>query len=280
MPRLAMALAGEVQSRSGLTQPPAAVFFGTGWGALSETHGFLKSLFETGDRFPSPTEFVGSVHNAPAGQVAIGCGATGANVTLTGENDAFEQALLTAAVLGRGARGPLLVMGADEHHPVLSNLFDGSVALGATPSAGGAALMLNADDNAPGLSVFPAFSAPGAGRAEAIAELVGRLGGAERIRAHFGLVLAGIPAAHRREGDAQLEAFRAICSPDLPVVDYRRWVGEFASASAVATCLAVGFVAEGVAPAALCGGRAAALAGKGCLVIGFGRTLTAIEVRP
>ncbi|HSV93420.1 MAG TPA: beta-ketoacyl synthase N-terminal-like domain-containing protein, partial [Desulfobacterales bacterium] len=280
MPRLALALADEAQRRSGPTQPPAAVFFGTGWGALSETHGFLTSLFETGDRFPSPTEFVGSVHNAPAGQVAIGCGATGANVTLTGEDDAFEQALLTAAALGRGAGGPVLVMGADEHHPVLSGLFDGSVALGATPSAGGAALLLSADENAAGVSVFPAFSAPCAGRAEAIAELVGRLGGAERIRARFGLVLAGIPAAHRRQGDAQLEAFRAHCSPDMPVVDYRRWVGEFASASAVAACLAAGFVAEGAAPAALCGGRAAAFAGKGCLVIGFGRTLTAVEVRP
>jgi 3-oxoacyl-[acyl-carrier-protein] synthase-1/3-oxoacyl-[acyl-carrier-protein] synthase II len=171
-------------------------------------------------------------------------------------------------------------MGAYEHHPVLSGLFDRSVALDSTPSAGGAALLLSADENAPGVSVFPAFSAPCSGRAEAIAELVERLGGAERVRARFGLVLAGVPAACRPEGDAQLDAFRAICGRDLPVVDYRRWVGEFASASAVAACLAVGFVAEGAAPGPLCGGRAATFAGKGCLVIGFGRALTAVEVRP
>ena len=280
MPRLAMALADEAQRRSGASHPPAAVFFGTGWGALSETHGFLNSLFETGDRFPSPTDFVGSVHNAPAGQVAIQCGATGANVTLTGEDDAFEQALLTAAYLGRGAGGRLLVLGADEHHPVLSGLFDRSAALDSTPAAGGAALLLSAAAADPGVAVFPAFTAPAVGRTGAIAELVGRLGGAERIHARFGVILAGIPAAHRRAGEAQLEAFRSACGLTLPVVDYRRWVGEFASASAVATFLAVDFAAEGAVPAALCDGRPGSFPGKGCLVIGFGKTLTAVEVRP
>ena len=280
MPRLALALADEAQRRSGASPPPAAVFVGTGWGALSETHGFLNSLFETGDRFPSPTDFVGSVHNAPAGQVAIQCGATGANVTLTGEDDAFEQALLTAACLGRGAGGSLLVLGADEHHPVLSGLFDRSVALDSTAAAGGAALLLSAAAADPGVAVFPAFTAPAAGRTDAIAELVGRLGGAERIHARFGVILAGIPAAHRRAGEAQLEAFRSACGLRLPVVDYRRWVGEFASASAVAAFLAVGFAAEGAVPAALCDGRPESFPGKGCLVIGFGKTLTAVEVRP
>jgi 3-oxoacyl-(acyl-carrier-protein) synthase len=280
MPRLAMALADEAQRRCGAPHPPASVFFGTGWGALSETHGFLNSLFETGDRFPSPTDFVGSVHNAPAGQVAIMCGATGPNVTLTGEDDAFEQALLTAAYLGRGAGGTTLVLGADEYHPALSGLFDRSVALDPTPSAGGAALLLTADATASGVAVFPTYVAPDAGRTDAIAELVGRLGGAERIHARFGVVLAGIPAAHRQAGEARLGAFRSACGLKLPVVDYRRWVGEFASASAVAACLAVSFAAEGAVPAALCDGRTEPFPGKGCLVIGFGKTLTAIEVRP
>lgn len=279
MPRLAMALAEAARGRAGLAGPPGSVFFGTGWGALAETHGFLTSLFESGDRFPSPTEFVGSVHNAPAGQVSILCGATGPNVTMTGEDDAFEQALLAAAWLGPRGRGPALVLGADEHHPVLSGLFDPSVARAGAPAAGGAALLLDPAAAAPGVSVFPSVVAR-AGAPGATAELVERLGGSERIRARFGALLVGIPAAHRESGEALLAEFQARVGPGLPVVDTRRWVGEFASASAVAVCLAVTFAGEGSIPAALCDREAPPFPGRGCLVLGLGRTLTAIEVLP
>lgn len=279
MPRLAMALAEAARRRAGLAGAPGSVFFGTGWGALAETHGFLTSLFESGDRFPSPTEFVGSVHNAPAGQVAILCGATGPNVTMTGEDDAFEQALLAAAWLGRRGRGPALVLGADEHHAVLSGLFDPSVARAGAPAAGGAALLLDPATAASGITVFPSVvvraDAPGAP-----AELVERLGGPERIRDRFGALLVGIPAAQRESGEAQLAAFQARVGPGLTVVDTRRWLGEFASASAVAVCLAVTFAAEGAIPAALCDRPASPFPGRGCLVLGLGRTLTAVEVLP
>ena len=70
LPRLALALAMEASESSRLSQTPSSIFFGTSWGPLSETYDFLTKLYESNEQFASPTEFVGSVHNAPAGQVA------------------------------------------------------------------------------------------------------------------------------------------------------------------------------------------------------------------
>jgi 3-oxoacyl-[acyl-carrier-protein] synthase-1/3-oxoacyl-[acyl-carrier-protein] synthase II len=278
LPRMVMALAEDARSRSVAKDPPATIFFGTGWGTLSETHAFLKGLYETGERFPSPTDFIGSVHNAPAGQVAMMFGTTGANVTTTGGDASFEQALIAAGYLGRGQDGTTLVVGADEYHEPLSALFDPSVRAGDIPSAGGAALLLNPDSTAAGVTVFPAFYARAGKDADVTARLVNSLGGPERIRARFGALLVGIPAAQRQTGADQLEAFQACSGIALPVVDYRKFIGEFASASAVALFMAVTFTQAGTIPGPLCNGRFARLADKGTLVLGFGNQVTAVEV--
>jgi 3-oxoacyl-[acyl-carrier-protein] synthase-1/3-oxoacyl-[acyl-carrier-protein] synthase II len=275
---MVMALAEDARSRSGAKDPPATIFFGTGWGALSETHAFLKGLYETGERFPSPTDFIGSVHNAPAGQVAMMFGTTGANVTTTGGDASFEQALIAAGYLGRGQDRTTLVIGADEYHEPLSALFDPSVRADNIPSAGGAALLLNPESTAAGVTVFPVFYARAGKDTDFAATLVNSLGGPERIRACFGALLAGIPAAQRQTGAAQLEAFQACCGFTLPVIDYRKFIGEFASASAVALFMAVTFTQAGTIPAPLCNGRFNGLADKGTLVLGFGNHVTAVEV--
>ncbi|MGA8020377.1 MAG: beta-ketoacyl synthase N-terminal-like domain-containing protein [Desulfobacterales bacterium] len=278
LPRMVMALAEDARSRSEAEGPPATIFFGTGWGALSETHAFLKGLYETGERFPSPTDFIGSVHNAPAGQVAMMYGTTGANVTTTGGDASFEQALIAAGYLGRGQDRKTLVVGADEYHEPLSALFDPSVRVDDIPSAGGAALLLNPDSTAAGVTVFPAFYARAGKDDDFTATLVNSLGGPERIRARFGALLAGIPAAQRQTGAAQLEAFRTCSGISLPVIEYRKYIGEFATASAVALFMAVTFTQAGTIPAPLCNGRLTRLADKGTLVLGFGNHVTAVEV--
>ena len=278
LPRMVMALAEDARIRSGAKDPPASIFFGTGWGALSETHAFLKGLYETGERFPSPTDFIGSVHNAPAGQVAMMYGTTGANVTTTGGDTSFEQALIAAGYLGRGKDRTTLVVGADEYHEPLSALFDPSVRADNIPSAGGAALLLNPESTAAGVTVFPAFFARSGKDADVATTLVNSLGGPERIRACFGALLAGIPAAQRQTGTAQLEAFQACCGMTVPVIDYRKFIGEFASASAVAVFMAVTFTQAGAIPAPLCNGRFNGLADKGTLVLGLGNHVTAVEV--
>ncbi len=140
--RMGLSLAVSACADTTMTKPPASVFFGTGWGGLSETHDFLTKLFASNERFTSPTDFVGSVHNAAAGHVAIHFKATGPNVTMTGGDCSFEQALLSASLLTRNSDDPLLVIGADEYHEKLSPLFDASVAQAGVPADGGGALYL------------------------------------------------------------------------------------------------------------------------------------------
>ena len=278
LPRLVMALADEAYRYSGDLEPPTDIFFGTGWGALSETYGFLESLFNTGDRFSSPTDFIGSVHNAPAGQVAMMFGATGTNVTTTGGDYSFEQALMSAGLLGPVTGRSTLVVGADEYHEKLSGLFDPSVMVGGTPSAGGGALILGPGTSVSEVTVFATFYALTDNHSDIVDALVQQLGGSARINAEFGAVLVGIPAAFKKAGMAQLAAFISRTEFNRPVIEYRKFTGEFASASAVAASMAVEFTKEGQVPGAICNGQTGSLAGRGILVLGLGSAVTAVEV--
>jgi 3-oxoacyl-[acyl-carrier-protein] synthase-1/3-oxoacyl-[acyl-carrier-protein] synthase II len=59
-----------------------------------------------------------------------------------------------------------------------------------------------------------------------------------------------------------------------PVIDYRRFVGEFASASAVAAVIALSLLERGAVPGPLAGGRECPLEGRGILLLGLGATLS------
>ena len=69
--RMALGLATRTVNKAEAMEPPTDVYFATGWGALSETHDFLDKLYSSREFYTSPIDFVGSVHNAPAGQVAM-----------------------------------------------------------------------------------------------------------------------------------------------------------------------------------------------------------------
>ncbi|MDD5722795.1 MAG: beta-ketoacyl-[acyl-carrier-protein] synthase family protein [Syntrophales bacterium] len=276
---LAIAACGEKEA----TDSPVSVFFGTGWGGLSETHDFLEKLFESDERFTSPTDFIGSVHNASAGHVAIHFKAGGPNVTTTGGNCSFEQALMSADLLAGRDRDPLLVVGADEYHPTLSPLFDPSVAISETPSDGGGALYLG-PETTPSACRIRTACLDYAGTDEQdipnrIGHLVEQLGGVQRIRDQFGTILVGIPAFHRDIGQRQLDAFLSASGYPRRIIDYRRYTGEFASASAVAAVLAVSFVKADEVPGTH-PRYPTPLGGCGVLILGFGDYITAMEVLP
>ncbi len=273
---LALALALAAREDAGHDGPPAGIFLGTAWGALSETGRFLDELFESDEKFASPTAFVGSVHNAAAGQTALFMDARGPNVTTSGGDSSFEQALLAAACLAPGKIGHFLVAGVDEHHDLLSPLFDSSVALGKNAADGGGALYLAAAARPGAPAVVPAFF--GSGNPSVISALIRSLGGAERVRNRCGVLMVGIPAAWRNTGRRQLQEFLDGTGWRAPVIDYRRWTGEFGGASAVAAALAVRFCRQGTVPATLCGGTAAELGGRAILLLGLGTTVTALEI--
>jgi 3-oxoacyl-[acyl-carrier-protein] synthase-1/3-oxoacyl-[acyl-carrier-protein] synthase II len=280
LPRMVLSLAVSAWRESSSDINPSSVFFGTGWGGLSETHDFLTKLYASDEQFSSPTDFIGSVHNAAAGHVAIHFKSTGPNVTATGGDCSFEQALYSANLLARKSDKPILVVGADEYHETLSPLFDASVIPGRAPSDGGGALYLRPAAPGSSLQIKPAFMAYSGNDDMIIPDMIRELGGAKRIREEFGAVLAGIPAAQKDTGLGQLNKFLAMVEYPHPVIDYRLLIGEFASASAVAAVLAVAFVKACVIPGNICHSNPIPLRGKGILVMGFGNHGTAVEILP
>ena len=276
--RMGLSLAMDAFDDAGDDKEPGAVFFGTGWGALSETHDFLKALYETNERFSSPTDFMGSVHNATAGRIAIKFNARGPNITTTGGDYSFEQALMSAHLLTTEKNTPLLVMGADEFHPVLSELFDPSVARGETPSDGGGALLLRGSKTGSGPRLTPLFHENTNGNPHVISSLNQCLGGSEKINHDFGAVFAGLPAQSDAISRKQLDLFIQTNGFNGPVIDYRRYLGEFASASAVATVLAVSLLNTGEISSKLTEKEDVDLNGKGILLLGLGNFVTAVAV--
>jgi 3-oxoacyl-(acyl-carrier-protein) synthase len=279
-PRLALSLAIAAHANSDAGDTPAAVFLGTGWGALSETSDFLNRLFETDEQFPSPTDFVGSVHNAAAGQIAMHFQAGGANITMTGGDFSFEQSLMAAGLLSDNIRDAFLVIGADEFHPELSQLFDRSVAKSSRPADGGGALYLKKGTGNSGLTIGSVFFESSENNPNVVSSLIQQIEAQQAFNDRYGVILAGLPAACRSQGDIQLQTLLALTGFKHPVIDYRKLTGEFASASAVAAIMAVKFLQQGQIPGPLCEDKPGELGEKGALIIGTGDYFTAMEVMP
>ena len=278
-PRLALALATDACESAADNQTPEGVFMGTGWGALSETSDFLERLFETGEQFPSPTDFVGSVHNAAAGQIAMQFDARGANLTMTGGDYSFEQALLSAELMAGDCRDGLLVVGADEHHEKLSPLFDDSVAkTSAGPADGGGALYLSKTGHAQAPYIRSLLFESCPKDIDVRSFCRSAMDTLPDVEERYGIVLAGLPAACRKMAERQLKALLEMSGFKGAVVDYRKYTGEFASASAVAAAMAVNLLIIGQIPASFGIGAPKALGSKGVLVVGLGDFITAIEV--
>jgi len=281
LPRMTLSLAAAALENSQFSPDslkPDSVFMGTGWGALSETYDFLTRLADTQEQFPSPTDFVGSVHNGPASQVAIMFEATGPNITTSGGDYSFEQALLAAELMVDESAEPALIIGADEGHEIFSPLLDPSVESGDTIADGGAAFCAGRKSRNSGCSIsIPCYISSSGD--DAVAALINSLGGINSLHNSCALVLAGIPAAGSGAGEKQLQRFMAQAELSVPVIHYRRLTGEFASASAVAAALAVSFFEGGVIPGDITGQSKITLKSREdkILVLGFGHYLTAME---
>ncbi|MDO8948329.1 MAG: beta-ketoacyl-[acyl-carrier-protein] synthase family protein [Desulfocapsaceae bacterium] len=264
--RIALALADAARKDSGLDHSPHCVFMGSGWGSLSETYDFLDKLHQSQEQFPSPIDFVGSVHNSAAGQIAIMHEATGANITSSGGDYSFEQALLAAdTFLDRDdSSNSAFVLAADEAHTQFSSLLDPSIEP-ATPLADGGGCLSLCRQAMPGkLSMQLTFFRKKT--TQVIDELITASGGKETLQRSCRMILAGIPAAEAKEGQAQLDSFLEKSGLTIPVIHYREFTGEFASASAVAAVMAVHLMESSEIPA-----------GEKILVLGFGMNVTCME---
>jgi 3-oxoacyl-[acyl-carrier-protein] synthase-1/3-oxoacyl-[acyl-carrier-protein] synthase II len=278
--RLMLALAVLAKNDTPSDIAPAAIIGGTGWGSLSETWDFLARLFKGNERSSSPIDFVGSVHNAALGHVAMELKAKGANITTTGGDSSFEQALWTAAILGQKDDAPMMVMGGDEHHPDLSFRFDRSVISEETATDGGGALVL-VPGTIPGKpTVTPRIFIKNNDDLEFTATLADLIENLPDSNHRYGAVMVGIPRVFTDQGKALTPALPQAFSSSIPILDYRRQTGQFATAPAVATVLAVNAVENNKLPDPDTPGQHLDLKGLGILVLGLGRNLTAVEVMP
>jgi hypothetical protein len=174
---------------------------------------------------------------------------------------------------------PAFVLGADEGHETFSPLFDPSIVPGSSLADGGGAFCV--DRNGKGAKCGISIPFYQSGRSdEAIDALVAALGITDGRQSEYALVMAGIPAAMHGQGELQLARFLDLFRLSVPVVRYRRFTGEFASASAVAAALAASFVETGVVPGAFAGGSDIAVDARHnkILVLGLGRDITAMEL--
>jgi 3-oxoacyl-(acyl-carrier-protein) synthase len=280
LPLMALNLANRAVQASGGANPPQAVFFGTGHGPLSETNNFLRKLFDSDERFASAIDFAGSVHNAPASQAAIFLKATGANVTASGGDYSFEQALLAAELLADPAGQALLALGADEGHEDLSALFDVSVHNGMMLSDGGGALALSSRVGADAPTIRVSFLQTADGNPHVISSLVAALNGAGDFNDRCATIFVGLPLATRIVGERQLAEFLAATRYTGPVFDYRRRLGEYPTVTATAAALAAQFAKDGGLPGFLNNGKDCPLDKRTIAIIGLGRVVSCIELNP
>jgi 3-oxoacyl-(acyl-carrier-protein) synthase len=264
-PRIALALAAAAKEDSRFTQSPHSVFLGSAWGALCETHKFLSKLRESAEQFPSPIDFVGSVHNSAAGQIAIMHGSTGANLTCSGGDHSFEQALLTAHSFLLDSSKAAFVLAADEYHQEFSPLFDPSVTADSIAADGGGGFSLSRRVVPGKPSITLRFFQRQEG--QVLDSLIDSLGSNSSLHHECAMILAGIPAAHATHGEQQLDQFMQKTELDVPVIHYRKFTGEFASASAVAAVMAAHLLETGSVPG-----------DKKILILGFDTSVTAMEL--
>ena len=239
LPRLMVALAHTAHAASGKPSPPEFVAVGTAWGPLAETRDFLRKLFETAEQFSSPTDFIGSVHNAPAGQVALLLGDPAPNLTFSSGDRSFSQALLCGALAIVAGKGSALVMAAEAHEPRLSPLFDPHGATGPLASDGGAAFVLVPDDDLPGARLRWLGESADLKSIDGITELVEP--GSDDA------VLVSVPASQGAESKEHLARLAHVLSP-CPLVPIRDRLGHHASAGATAATIAARAVVEGRLP--------------------------------
>ncbi|NLE67481.1 MAG: hypothetical protein GX608_08685 [Lentisphaerae bacterium] len=250
-----------------------AVAIGTGLGCLEDAGAFVMNLFENGERTPMPARFIQSVHNAPAGRLAIDFHAGGPNGTFTHRDISFELALWQAAsALGAGSADFAMAGAGDLHDPFLL--------------AAGRAWKWWPEDS-PAIQPFsarlPAGNRPLPGEGAAVAALT-RAEGSEAALAQVTAVRMGqqsLPFDSDAEARWILDALESAGRPDMilcgadgfplhdnafldvaralgrqmggpvPIAAYKHLCGAFYSASAFGFAAAVGLCSGALDPAIL-----------------------------
>lgn len=90
---------------------PDAIITGTGLGCSEDSDKFLRSLWENGEQFLTPTSFIQSTHNTVAAQIALQLQCKGYNVTYVNGAISFESALLDTLLLLQAEEAENVLLG-------------------------------------------------------------------------------------------------------------------------------------------------------------------------
>lgn len=95
------------------------IVFGSGYGPMQTTFGFLDTLIDHGDKLASPTLFASSVHNSLASQATISLKINGPCLTVTSFEQTTHSVLATAMSWLRGGQVDYVLAGmGDEYCPL------------------------------------------------------------------------------------------------------------------------------------------------------------------
>lgn len=115
--RMSLGAAKDCLSQAGLAAPDA-IIMGTAFGCLADTEVFLKKMLDQDEQMLTPTAFIQSTHNTPAGQIALATGCRGHNNTISQQGLSFENAILAANLyLSEHPTDSVLCGGGDELTP-------------------------------------------------------------------------------------------------------------------------------------------------------------------
>ncbi|MGJ8591513.1 MAG: beta-ketoacyl synthase chain length factor [Aquaticitalea sp.] len=96
-------------------QQPDAILTGTGMGCIEDTEKFLNAIIENEEEFLTPTAFIQSTHNTVGAQIALNLKCKAYNNTYVHGSLSFESALLDAhLLLSQNEARNILVGGVDE----------------------------------------------------------------------------------------------------------------------------------------------------------------------
>jgi 3-oxoacyl-[acyl-carrier-protein] synthase II len=114
MIKMGLASARMCLADSGIEKPDA-IITGTGLGCLEDTEKFLVSIVDNNEQMLSPTPFIQSTHNTVGGQIALVLQCHGYNFTYVHRGLSFESSLADAVLLLQEATAhEILVGGLDE----------------------------------------------------------------------------------------------------------------------------------------------------------------------
>lgn len=228
------------------------VFVGTALGAQSESRDFLRDLFETNCDFASPTDFVGSVHNSVAAQIAIDMEIRGPNVTTTGDGDSFWQSIFLAGLLSDPTSRHLLLLGLDEYVPGFTNLLDSNVSNTNIGVDGGGILVVERVPEFTKIGtgsplITPVIVNASLSEADCVQALIAAFGGTSVISSSFDFdaIFVRVSLRDKDIGTRALDGFLSRVGFSGPVWDYGTTLGNYATVSATAVALASRFISDG-----------------------------------